>query len=51
MCTGCMRCYDEDQEIYVCADCGEEIDLDEIYEVEGEKLCHDCLCDRYRISA
>ena len=52
MCDGCMECQDvEEEEIFVCADCGEEIDPDDVYEVDGDKLCRDCLCDRYRISA
>lgn len=53
MCTGCMECQepDHEEEIFVCADCGEEIDPDDVYEVDGDKLCRDCLCDRYRISA
>ena len=52
MCTGCMECQEaEEEKIFVCADCGEEIDPDDVYEVDGDKLCRDCLCDRYRISA
>lgn len=49
-CTGCMECQDREEEIFVCADCGKEID-DDVYEVDGEKLCVYCLCDRYRFSA
>ena len=52
MCDGCMECYDEvEEKIYVCADCGEEIDSDDVYEVDGDKLCQSCLCDRYRFTA
>ncbi len=51
MCTGCMRCQDDEGEIFVCADCGDEIDPDDVYEVDGEKLCQSCLCDRYKFSA
>lgn len=47
MCTGCMDCQEE--EIFICADCGEEVDADDVYEVDGDKLCRDCLCDRYRV--
>lgn len=47
MCTGCMDCQEE--EIFICADCGEEIDPDDVYEVDGDKLCRECLCDRYRV--
>ncbi len=51
-CTGCMECQDVDEEeIFFCADCGEEIDPDDVYEVDGDKLCKWCLCDRYRFTA
>lgn len=52
MCDGCMECQDVgEEEIFICKDCGEEIDPDDVYEVDGDKLCQSCLCDRYRISA
>lgn len=51
ICTGCMECQDAEEEIFFCADCGNEIEQGDVYEVDGEKLCRDCLCDRYRISA
>lgn len=48
MCTGCMECqYSE--EGFICEDCGESIDPDDVYEVKGDKLCRNCLCDRFRI--
>lgn len=50
MCTGCMEC-EREEEIFVCADCGEEIDPDELYEVGDERLCRSCVLDRFRISA
>ena len=54
ICSGCMECYDqkedeEDCENFVCADCGEEIDPEEIYAVEGDKLCLSCLRDRFKM--
>lgn len=48
-CTGCMECQDE--EVFECADCGTEIDSDELYEVDGDKLCRDCVLYRFKISA
>lgn len=52
MCDGCMECRDVgEEEIFICADCGEEIDPDDVYEVDGDKLCKWCLCDRYRFTA
>ena len=51
MCDGCMECQDDEEEIFKCADCGFEIDSDDVYEVDGEKLCQSCLCDRYRFTA
>ena len=52
LCTGCMDCYEEPEEkVYICEDCGEEIDPDVLYEVGGEKLCRQCVLDRFAISA
>ena len=52
MCDGCMECQDVgEEEIFICADCGDEIDSDDVYEVNGDKLCRECLCDRYKFSA
>ena len=48
MCTGCMSCQ-EAEEVFICEDCGEEIDYDDVYEVDGDKLCRDCLLDRFRV--
>lgn len=50
-CTGCMACQGAEEEIFVCADCGDEIDPDEVYEVDGEYLCETCVLDRFRVSA
>ena len=52
MCDGCMECQEIGEEaIYICTDCGSEIDSDDVFEVDGEKLCQSCLCDRYRFTA
>lgn len=32
-----------------CEHCGHEIDIDEVYEVDGEHLCEDCLKDMFRV--
>ena len=32
-------------EVRICDKCGEE--LDDIYEVDGEELCEDCLKERF----
>ncbi len=50
-CTGCMACQGGEEEIFICADCGEEIDSDELYEVDEDKLCRSCVLDRFRIPA
>ena len=34
-------------EVYYCDKCGEEIEGD-IYDVDGEELCEDCLKDMFR---
>lgn len=33
-------------EVYYCDQCGEE--LDEIYDVDGEELCEECLKEMFR---
>lgn len=48
-CTGCMEC--EDEKIFTCAECGNEIDDDDVYEVDGETLCRFCVLDRFKVSA
>ena len=35
-------------EYYYCDKCGEEIDPDEIYEVDGEDYCEECLKKEFR---
>lgn len=34
-------------EVHYCDKCGEEIE-DDIYEVDGEELCEDCLKEMFR---
>ena len=33
--------------VYYCDECGDEID-DDIFDVDGEELCEDCLKDMFR---
>lgn len=33
-------------EVYYCDECGDE--LEEIYEVDGDDLCEECLKERFR---
>jgi hypothetical protein len=33
--------------VHYCDKCGEELD-DEIFEVDGEELCEECLKDKFR---
>jgi hypothetical protein len=35
-------------EVHYCDKCDEEIIDDEIYEVDGEELCEECLKDMFR---
>ncbi len=46
--TGYHRRYEEDEEIFVCEVCENEIDYDDVYEDGGEILCRHCLLDRYK---
>jgi hypothetical protein len=50
-CTGCMACQDGDEEIFECADCGDELDPEDMYEDDGDKLCRCCLLSRFRVPA
>jgi formylmethanofuran dehydrogenase subunit E len=34
--------------VHYCDRCGGEIPDDEIYEVDGEELCEDCLKEKFR---
>lgn len=34
-------------EVYYCDDCGEELPEDEIYLVDDEELCGECLKERF----
>ena len=55
-CVGCppnmgckgSACPHRNVEVIYCDSCGEELWLDEVYEVDGEDLCEDCLKDRFR---
>jgi hypothetical protein len=37
-----------DVPVHYCDKCGEELPADEIYEVDGEELCEECLKDMFR---
>ena len=55
-CCGCSApgypcnpdCHLKSVEHWFCDKCREEIDVDEIYEVDGEDLCADCLKERFK---
>ena len=55
-CVGCptemgcrgSACPHRNVEVTYCDCCGEEIDRDEIYEVDGEDLCESCLKDKFK---
>lgn len=42
---GCLMCTDCD-EVYYCSCCGDRIDADDRYELDGEYFCYSCYCDR-----
>ena len=44
-CSG-SSCPNRNVPVYYCDSCGEE--LEEIYDVDGEELCEDCLKDMFR---
>ena len=41
-CRG-SSCPNRNVKVYFCDRCREEIDPDEVYEVDGEDLCEECL--------
>ena len=47
---GCLgsACPNRNVEVTYCDRCGEEIDSNEVYEVDGEDLCEDCLKDMFK---
>ena len=45
-CLG-SSCPNRNVPVYYCDKCGEEIDGD-IYDVDGEELCEECLKDMFR---
>ena len=45
-CLG-SACPNRNVEVYYCDECGEELD-DDIYDVDGEELCEECLKERFR---
>lgn len=44
-CLG-SSCPNRNVPVYYCDKCGDE--LDEVYDVDGEELCEDCLKERFR---
>jgi DNA-directed RNA polymerase subunit RPC12/RpoP len=46
-----MECRSDEEDIFICADCGDEIDPEELYEVDDEYLCKICVLCRFKISA
>lgn len=46
--TGYPSNCEEEDEVYVCEVCENEIDYDDVYEDGGEILCRHCLLERYR---
>jgi hypothetical protein len=45
-CIG-KRCPLQNQKVYICDDCKDEVD--ELYEFEGEELCIDCIKKRLKV--
>lgn len=47
-CIGFGCPYKEKVPVHYCDKCGETLDYDGIYEVDGEELCDSCLCEKFR---
>lgn len=55
-CVGCtdlgmhclgFACRNRNVEVHYCDKCGAELPDDEIYDVDGEELCEDCLKEKF----
>jgi len=46
-CLG-SRCSHRNVLVYYCDVCGDEIDIDDVYEVDDEDLCEDCLKEMFK---
>lgn len=51
-CVGCdfcigSHCPNRNVKVYYCDKCKEEIPYDEIYDVDDEELCEDCLKEKF----
>lgn len=46
--TGYPRGHDDDDMDEICADCGNPIDYDDVYEDDDDTLCRYCLLSRYK---
>ena len=55
-CVGCPKemgclgsaCPNRNVRVIYCDICKEEIGIDDVYEVDGQDLCEDCLKDMFR---
>ena len=47
-CIG-SRCPNRNVKVYYCDKCGEEIDIDAVYEVDDEHFCEECLKEKFLI--
>ena len=56
-CCGCAvpgypclgkSCPNRNVKVVYCDRCGEEIDPDEVYSVEGEDICEECLKEQFK---
>lgn len=45
---GCISCGRKHVPHFYCDNCGEEIDLDDLYKDDDEMLCRDCILSRFQ---
>lgn len=50
-CRGMACEFSRPQAVYTCDGCGKELDSEELYDVDGEMLCADCLLGQYQTVA
>ena len=46
-CEICVHCGQDKATVFVCDNCGEEYEPNELYDYDGEDLCKDCLVQQF----
>ena len=44
---GCINCGRRETPHWYCDECGEEFDPEDLYDVEGDMVCEECILSQY----